>query len=91
MDFENEIEELKRRVGDLEGAVNVLAGKLGDVYPEVVSLKSATAIRFDGIDTGMGRLTKKLDDVNTQVWSLRDDFPELIGDAMKTALKDRRD
>lgn len=87
MDIESEIEDLKRRVGDLEGAVNVLTGKFSNVHPEVVSLKSSTADRFDGIDAGMGRLTKKLDDVNTQVWSLRDDFPELIGEAVKTALK----
>lgn len=87
MDFEKEIMELKRRVDDLEGAVNVLAGRLGSVHPEIVSLKTATAQRFDGVDAGMGRLIKKLDDVNTQVWSLRDDFPGLLGDAVETALK----
>lgn len=87
MDIEMEIKDLKRRVGDLEGAVNVLAGKFADVHPELVSLKEATVARLDGIDAGMGRLTKQLVDVNTQVWSLRDDFPELIGDAVKSALK----
>jgi len=87
MDFENEIKDLKRRVGDLEGAVNLLAGNFSNVHPELVSLKAATEDRFDGIDVGMGRLIKKLDAVNTQVWSLRDDFPVLIGDAIKSAMK----
>ncbi|MBU1210794.1 MAG: hypothetical protein KJ587_05905 [Alphaproteobacteria bacterium] len=87
MDFEKELFDLKRRVDDLEGAVNVLAGRIGSVHPEIVSLRTATAQRFDGVDAGMGRLIKKLDDVNTQVWSLRDDFPVLLGDALESALK----
>lgn len=91
MDFEIEIRDLKRRVCDLEGAVNVLAGKFGELHPEIASLKSTTIERFDGIDTGFGRLTKKLDDVNTQVWALRDDFPEMIGKAVKSVIKDAGD
>ncbi|MCH9807391.1 MAG: hypothetical protein K0U74_06650 [Alphaproteobacteria bacterium] len=87
MDVENEIKDLKRRVGDLEGAVNVLAGKVGSVHPEIVSLGETALQRFDGVDTNMRRLTKQLEDVNTQVWSLRDDFPELVGEALKTALR----
>lgn len=91
MDFESEIKDLKRRVGDLEGAVNVLAGKIGSVHPELVSLGARTAGRFDGIEKSMGKLTKQLEDVNTQVWSLRDDFPELVGNAMKAALRNTLD
>jgi len=87
MDLRDEIEDLKRRVDELEGAVNVLVGRIGSVHPEIVSLKTATAQRFDGVDAGMGRLIKKLDDMNTQVWSLRDDFPGLLGDAVESALK----
>lgn len=87
MNFKDEIEDLKRRVADLEGAVDVLAGKFNSVHPEIVSLKAATEHRFAGLQTGLGRLAKKLDDMNTQVWSLRDDFPELISDALKAAMK----
>ncbi len=87
MDFENEIENLKRRVGDLEGAVNVLAGKVSSVHPEIISLNETATERFDGVEQVMGRLTKQVEDVNTQVWSLRDDFPELISEALKTALR----
>jgi hypothetical protein len=91
MDFEREILDLKRRVGDLEGAVNVLSGKINYVQPELASLSIATSARFDGLESLISRLTKQLDDINTQVWSLRDDFPELINHAVRVALRNTLD
>jgi hypothetical protein len=85
MDIESEIQELKRRVGDLEGAVNVLSGRLSQVHPELVSLTRAAERRFDGVESLIGDLMSRLDLVNTQVWSLRDDLPDLIS----TALSDK--
>jgi hypothetical protein len=85
MDIETEIQDLKRRVGDLEGAVNVLTGQLRDVHPNLVSLQSQTTQRFDTVEALMGRIVSRLDDVNLQVWSLRDDFPALVSAALDRA------
>lgn len=83
MDLESEIRDLKRRVGDLEGAVGVLSGHLHNVYPELNQLKELSARSFSNLDTLMSRFVQRLDMVNTQVWSLRDDLPSLLSDALK--------
>lgn len=82
MDIENEIKTLKRRVDSLEGAVNVLAGHLGAIGPDVAELKALNVARFDTVDDTMRRLSQRLDTMNTQIWSLRDDLPELLGEAL---------
>ncbi len=79
MDVESEIRELKRRVGDLEGAVNVLAGQFGKVHPEVISLSKSAEMRFDKVEELMVKVSGRLDLMNTQLWGLRDDLPVLIG------------
>ena len=58
MDVESEIRELKRRVGDLEGAVSLLAGQFSKVHPEVIAqgaipgatliVRKGEAIEFEG-------------------------------------------
>ena len=83
MDVEREIHDLKRRVGDLEGAMNVLNGHVGQLHPDLTTLTSATQTRFDTLDETMLRVFARLDTMNTQVWSLRDDMPVLIADAMR--------
>ena len=85
MDVETEIKDLKRRVGDLEGAVNVLVGNVGGVQPELQALKSLTATHFDKVEGAMGSFIKRLDTMNTQIWSLRDDFPDLLSAAVRKA------
>jgi hypothetical protein len=83
MDVEFEIRDLKRRVGDLEGAVNVLAGHVGGVQPELLALRNLTASHFDKFEVTMGSFVKRLDTMNTQIWSLRDDFPDLLSAAVR--------
>jgi hypothetical protein len=83
MDVESEIKDLKRRVGDLEGAVNVLTGSVGTVQPDLTALKQLTITGFEKVDDTMSRCVKRLDTMNTQIWSLRDDFPELVGAALR--------
>jgi hypothetical protein len=83
MDLESEIRDLKRRVGDLEGAVNVLAGQLGRVHPDLVLLAQSTEKQFDGVYAGINRLVSRIDLMNTQIWSLRDDMPDLVASAIR--------
>lgn len=88
MDIEREIKDLKRRVGDLEGAINVLAGKVGNVHPDVMALRALSELRFGEIDAVMSKCVSRLDTVNAQVWSLRDDLPSLVNTAVKQAIQD---
>lgn len=83
MDVEAEIRDLKRRVGDLEGAVNVLSSHIGRVRPDLAALSAASAARFDTVEDLVGKVAARLDTLNTQVWSLRDDLPEMIATAMQ--------
>ena len=87
MDVELEILELKRRVGDLEGTINVLAGQFGKIHPALTSLGETTGRRFDGVETAMSRIVDRIDMVNTQVWSLRDDMSVLLSDALDRTRK----
>ena len=88
MDIEAELKHLKRRVDDLEGVVSELAGQIRAVHPEVLALKGEATRRFDVADGQMARIVHRLDSVNTQVWSLRDDLPMLIRRAFDE--RDRR-
>lgn len=83
MDVEAEIKELKRRIANLEGAVSVLAGHVGGLQPDLQTLKDISVDRFTKIEEAMSRFVNRLDTMNTQIWSLRDDFPELIGNALR--------
>lgn len=83
MDFEHEIKDLKRRVGDLEGAVGVLSGHIHNVHPELIHLKELSTRNFSNIDTLMSRFMQRLDSMNSQVWSLRDDLPDIVSSALK--------
>jgi hypothetical protein len=78
MDVELEIDDLKRRVNDLEGAVNVLSGQFGKLHPELLAVKRQNIEGFDRVETAVSRVIVRLDTINTQVWSLRDDLPGVI-------------
>lgn len=83
MNIENEIQDLKRRVGELEGTVSALNGKLSSFQPDLQSMQRASNERFDAMETLFARLIGRLDTINTQVWSLRDDLPDLISKALQ--------
>ena len=82
MDFELEIRELQRRVGDLEGAVSVLAGQIGSVGPRLAALQEKEEAHFATLSRSLGDVMRGLDTMNTQIWSLRDDLPLLVRQAL---------
>ena len=87
MDVEAEIVELKRRVGDLEGAVRVLASQTVSVQPDITAITTGTYKRLDDVAVMIDRVVNRLDSVNTQVWSLRDDLPDLMANAIVLSRK----
>mgnify|MGYP001409390412 CR=1 FL=1 len=78
MDVMAEIDNLKRRVGDLEGAFNVLSGRFGMMQPELNDLKRQNNDGFERVDGALRQLASRLETINTHVWGLRDDLPNLI-------------
>jgi hypothetical protein len=86
MDIQAEISELKRRVGDLEGAVSVLTGQLSRVHPDLVALQQQTTASFNKVEGLMTRMVVRIDTMSSHAWSLRDDLPALIADAMTKTL-----
>lgn len=85
MNVEAEIRELKKRVDDLEGAFGVLTGQVRNVYPELTHFRTEARESFAGFGNVLLRVDSRLDDflnrmgkVELQVWSMRDDLPELI-------------
>lgn len=82
MDLEREILELKRRVGDLEGTLNVVTGQMGRLHPEIKDINESARLRFDGLEGIMERIFSRLETMNTQVWALRDDMPALLVEAL---------
>lgn len=95
MDIEAEIRDLKKRVDDLEGAFNVLTGQLRAVSPTLMSLGNETRDRFDrvestlrGLDAQVGSVGTRMNGLELQVWSLRDDLPALIGAAVRSGMKE---
>lgn len=91
MDVKAEIDDLKRRVGDLEGAVNVLSGRFGSVGPQLQDVKRLSNEGFDRVGAALDRVVARLDTMNTQVWSLRDDLPSLIGPLLAQSQSQPRD
>lgn len=87
MNVEAEILDLKRRVGDLEGALSVLTGQLRAVHPEIVALKESTGQHLERMAGAVARVDQRLEGVEVQVWSLRDDLPEIVRAAVDRGLK----
>lgn len=90
MDVESEIQELRRRVGALEGAVSVLTGQMREVHPELVRLRRDNTEQLGRLETHMSGMLNRLDTMNAQVWSLRDDLPDMIGRAVAKEPGNRR-
>lgn len=82
MEIETEIDDLKRRVCDLEGAGHLFRCQSGDVPADLLTLKVEIAAGLQRLEAAVVRAIGRIDTINTQVWSLRDDLPELIDKAL---------
>jgi hypothetical protein len=80
---ELELQDLRRRIGKLEGALDILSSQLGAMTPGIDRLGTTTRTRFDTLDATLHRVVGRLDTMNTQVWSLRDDLPDLLATALR--------
>ncbi len=74
--------DLTCRVERLERLLGQISGQVGLIRPELPALGAAQQAGFE--DTGglLRSTVARLDTLNSQVWSLRDDLPVILGDAM---------
>lgn len=85
MNFEAEILALERRVGDLEGAISVLTGQLRLVHPEIIAWTAEARDRVGRLDNALNSIGSRLEKMELQVWSLRDDLPDIVHKAVLRA------
>jgi archaellum component FlaC len=80
MNVEAEIRDLKRRVGELEGSFGFLMEQVKGIHRDLLGFQEMTEQRFDGIESEIGA-------VKVEVRTLRDDLPEIVGDAVRSVLR----
>src|SRR5215208_3152524 len=104
MNVEAEIRDLKRRVSELEGSFGFLTRQVKDVHKGLLAFEARTQQRFDKVDGRFekvdgrfnkveGRLDRvegKLDHIDRGLRGLREDMPGIVGDAIRTAQRERR-
>jgi len=98
MDVETEIRDLKRRVSEIEGSSGFLTEQIRGVHKDLLAFQARTEQRFDKIDGRFdksdGRLDKvegRLDRVERGIRGLREEMPAIVGDAMRTVLREDRE
>jgi archaellum component FlaC len=101
MNVEAEIRDLKRRVSELEGSFGFLMEQVKGVHRDLLGFQELTEQRFDGVDAHLDRIDGRLDRVDdrldrvedrlggveTEVRTLREDLPEIVGDAVRAVLR----
>jgi archaellum component FlaC len=96
MNVEAEIPDLKRRVGELEGAFGFLMQQVKSVHRDLLGFQAKTEQHFERIngqfDKVDGRLDKadgRLDRLEKEVRELRKDLPGIVGNTMREVLRER--
>ena len=94
VDIEAEIRDLKRRVGELEGAFTFLTQQVRAVHADLLGFRTAMEERFDrveqrldGMERRIGGVEQRLGGVEHELGSLRRDLPEIIAGAVGEALR----
>jgi hypothetical protein len=84
MNVEKEIDDLKRRVAELEGSFTYIVGQLREVQTYMHR-------QFDGLRTemreGFAKVDKRFDKVEADVAGLREDLPGIVTDAVRSGLR----
>jgi hypothetical protein len=83
MDVEAEIRDLKRRVGELEGAFGFLTQQVQGVHRDLLGFQQQTNQRFDKVEADIRG-------VKGDVASLRKDLPSVVGDVMREVLREQK-
>jgi archaellum component FlaC len=96
INVEAEIRDLKRRVGEVEGSFGFLTQQIKGVHQDLLAFQERTEQRFDRVDQSFdaidGRLDKvdnRLDRVDTSLRRLREEMPEIVGDAVRSVMGER--
>jgi hypothetical protein len=84
MNVENEIDDLKRRVAELEGSFTYIVGQLREVSRYMHT-------QFDGVRTDLGNFRAEVNGhfakVEADIAGLREDLPGLVTDAVRSGLR----
>ena len=91
MDVEAEIRDLKRRVSEIEGSFGFLAEQIKGVHKDLLAFEAKTDQRFDKVDRRFDTVDGRLDRVERGMRGLREEMPGIVGDAMRTVLREDRE
>ena len=89
MNFDVQLGELDKRMLRLEQTVGALVGQLERLGPELAAIRNEASDLGTSTAETMQRIVTRIDLVNTQVWSLRDDLPTMLDEALNEALTRR--
>lgn len=93
MNVEAEIRDPKRRVGELEGSFGFLNEQVRSVHRDLLAFQERTEQRFDRLESKIDAVDRKIDAVDrkidTKVDGLAKALPEIIGDAIREANRER--
>lgn len=64
MDYDAEIRDLKRRVGELEGGFGFLTNQVRDVHRDLLGFQQAAEQRFDKVDRRFNSVDQRFDGVD---------------------------
>jgi hypothetical protein len=97
MNFEAEIRDLKRRVGEIEGSFGFLTQQIKTVHKDLLAFQEKTEQRFDQVDgqfkkvgDRFDKIDGRLDHLDRGLRVLRTDMPKIVGDTMREVLNGKR-
>ncbi|HKC32696.1 MAG TPA: hypothetical protein VKC16_04490 [Xanthobacteraceae bacterium] len=91
MDVEAEIRDLKRRVSEIEGSFGFLTEQIKGVHKDLLAFEAKMDQRSNKIDGRFDTVDGRLDRVERGIRGLREEMPAIVGDAMRTVLREDRE
>jgi hypothetical protein len=97
-DVEAEIRDPKRRVSEIEGSFGFLTEQIKGVHKDLLAFEARTDERFDKTDKWFDKVDGRFDTVDGRldrvergIRGLREEMPAIVGDAMRTVLREDRE